>query len=230
MRNGAARSATALALAACAALSGAVPAHGTARSEGYRYWSFWERDGDDWTYATRGPATAQPADGDVQGFRFSVSADSGDAARPRTAPAFDAVCGDTPEKDGTNRVALVLDFGTAGDAPSGETPPEPRTECARVPDGASTGEALAAVAEPLRYNTSALLCAIAGYPRSGCGEQVSGERPEASAGGDRSGERSPEDTGADADGSPGPSVGLYAGIAAVVLLGGAGVWQARRRR
>ncbi|MDF3297297.1 SCO2322 family protein [Streptomyces tropicalis] len=193
---------------------------GRAQATGYRYWSFWDRDGGHWTYATQGPSTAQPSDGDVEGFRFAVSADSADATRPRGTAAFAAICGGTPARPGSKRVALVLDFGTQADAPSGETPPAGRTACARVPSDATTAQALAAVAKPLRYDTNALLCAISGYPQQGCGEQVSaGGKPARSA--------APAH-GTARDG--GPSVGLLAGAAGVAVLAAAAVWQARRRR
>ncbi|QIJ62320.1 SCO2322 family protein [Streptomyces sp. JB150] len=213
---------------------------GPAQAAGYRYWSFWERDGDRWTYATEGPATARPSDGDVQGFRFAVSADSGDAARPRGTATFDVICARTPARDGRKRVALVLDFGTAAHAPSGETPPARRTVCASVAPDATTAEALAAVAKPLRYDTNALLCAISGYPAKGCGEQVSGSgtggkdtSPEDASPQDASPESAaPEDAaegtaGGQDDG--GPSLGLLAGGAAVAVLGAAAIWQTRRR-
>ncbi|GAA3370946.1 hypothetical protein GCM10020367_19620 [Streptomyces sannanensis] len=201
-------------LAVLAVLGGA----GTAEAAGYRYWSFWDRQGDAWVYATQGPATARPADGDVQGFRFAVSEDSQDADKPRGAADFDAVCGSTPAKDGTKRVALVLDFGTPQDAPGGETPPAPRTACAQVGVDATSAEALAAVAKPLRYNSAALLCSIAGYPKSGCGEQISGGAAEKPAAPDKGG------------GDGGPAVGIVAGAVAVVALGAAAVVQTRRRR
>ncbi|MET7651086.1 SCO2322 family protein [Streptomyces sp. NPDC005486] len=209
-------------------LTGAVP---SAQAAGYRYWSFWDRTGDGWTYATQGPSTARPVDGDVQGFRFAVSADSQDAARPRGAASFAAICAKTPARDGTKRVALVIDFGTAADAPGGEAPPSPspRTACARVSPDATTAEALAAVAKPLRYDANALLCAIAGYPATGCGEQVSGQASgEASepASGPASGTQQPT-SAEQPEKDGGPSVGLYAG--AVAVLGAAAVWQARRR-
>ncbi|MFJ5223674.1 SCO2322 family protein [Streptomyces sp. NPDC088400] len=208
---------------------------GSAQAAGYRYWSFWDgRDGQ-WAYASEGPATARPADGAVSGFRFSVSADSGDAARPRRTPVFGAVCANTPAQDGRKRIAVVIDSGTAADAPSREQPPALRAECARVGEDATAAEALAAVAKPLRYNGQALLCAISGYPASGCGEQVGeGEResdgkptPQATP------TLTPTPTPTTADGgsgSGGPSVSVFAGIAAVVALGAAGLWQARRRR
>ncbi|MDX3666406.1 SCO2322 family protein [Streptomyces europaeiscabiei] len=202
-----------------------------AHAAAYRYWSFWDRDGSAWTYATQGPSTARPSDGDVQGFRFAVSRDSADAAQPRGAADFAAICGETAARGGEKRVALVVDFGTAADAPAGETPPAARTACARVPDDASTAEALASVAKPLRYDTNAMLCAIAGYPGKGCGEAVGSDTgADASAGGDaRTGDPSspPAATTAEEDG---PSVGLFAGVGVVAVLGAAAVWQARRRR
>ncbi|MDX2540602.1 SCO2322 family protein [Streptomyces sp. WI04-05B] len=205
----------ALPLLVAALLLGLWASAGQAQAVGYRYWSFWERDGGAWTYATQGPSTARPSDGDVQGFRFAVSQDSKDAARPRADAVFAVVCARTPAQDGHKRVALVIDFGTPADAPSGESPPATRTACARVSPDATTADALASVAGPLRYDASALLCAITGYPRTGCGETVGAGK---SAGA----------TDTDSDG--GPSVGLLAGIAAVVALGGAAIWQTRRRR
>ncbi|MCC8453966.1 MULTISPECIES: SCO2322 family protein [Streptomyces] len=195
---------------------------GQAQAAGYRYWSFWDRDGGTWVYATQGPSLARPSDGDVQGFRFAVSADSQDAARPRGTADFASICAKTPTKEGTKRVALVLDFGTASDAPSGETPPAARTACAQVSPDATTADALAAVADPLRYDNSALLCAIAGYPKSGCGEQVAEQDPTATP--------TQRPAAGDANDDDGPSVGLYAGIAVVAALAGAATWQARRRR
>ncbi|EDY61214.2 MULTISPECIES: SCO2322 family protein [Streptomyces] len=193
------------------------PAHAT----GYRYWSFWDRTGTTWTYATQGPSTAVPSDGDVQGFRFAVSEDSSDATKPRGPASFTGICADTPAREGRKRVALVLDFGTAADAPSGETPPAARTECASVPRDATTAEALASVAEPLRYSTNALLCAVSGYPETGCGEPVAEHAEKGNAEKGTGAKRS-------ASGS-GPSVGLFAGLAAIVVLGAAAVWQTRRR-
>ncbi|MEC4017759.1 SCO2322 family protein [Streptomyces sp. H27-D2] len=224
-----------LALAIAAPVLVATPAQA---DDGYRYWSFWDRDGDSWSYATQGPSTARPSDGDVQGFRFAVSEDSRDATEPRGAADFDAICADTAARDGRKRVALVIDFGTAADAPDGERPPAPRTECARVPEDASVGDALAATAKPLRYDSAALLCSITGYPETGCGEQVAGSGsgsgggestpPSAGPGASASGSAAASD-GSDS-GDSGPSAGLIGGIAAVCLLAAAAVWQARRRR
>ncbi|MFF3915703.1 SCO2322 family protein [Streptomyces sp. NPDC001852] len=200
----------------CAALV-LLAGAGQAQAAGYRYWSFWERSGGRWTYATQGPSTARPGDGAVEGFRFAVSEDSADASRPRGAADFGTICSGTPARSGTERVAVVLDFGTPADAPSGETPPARRTACARIPAGATTADALAAVAPPLRYDTNALLCAIAGYPKQGCGEQVSGSAPR----------KSPGKSGSSGSG---PSLDLPIGAGVVAVLAGAAVWQSRRRR
>ncbi|MFF7496155.1 SCO2322 family protein [Streptomyces rubiginosohelvolus] len=217
-------------LAALVAASAVLLGAGSAQAAGYRYWSFWEGNGKNWEYATQGPSLLRPDDGTVQGFRFAVSEDSGDADQPRRAPDFGAICADTPAKGGKKRVALVIDPGTTTDAPDGEKPPALRTACAQVAPDASSAEALAAVAKPLRYDDSAMLCAISGYPKSGCGEQVSGDsgsakpsEPTKTTGDQDKGE------GEESDGG-GPSVGLLVGIGAVLLLGVAAVVQARRRR
>ncbi|MGW0880487.1 SCO2322 family protein [Streptomyces sp. NPDC002671] len=215
------RRAATLLVAAVLLLAGAVQAQAT----GYRYWSFWERSGSHWTYATQGPSTARPDDGAVEGFRFAVSEDSADASRPRGTADFITICAHTPAKPGTKRVALVIDFGTPEDAPSGETPPAGRTACARVSPDATTAEALAQVAKPLRYDTNALLCAIAGYPAKGCGEQVSSG--ETGKKGSTPAKRTPESSPKK---DSGPSLGLPIGAGVVALLAGAAIWQARRRR
>ncbi|MFG2935755.1 SCO2322 family protein [Streptomyces sp. NPDC048282] len=198
------RRAVLLLVAAAALCAVAVPA----QAVGYRYWSFWERDGSRWTYAAQGPSTARPADGSVEGFRFAVSEDSADASQPRGTADFGSICGGTDAVAGKKRVGLVVDFGTTADAPSGERPPARRTACAVVATDATTAEALAAVAKPLRYDANALLCAIAGYPEKGCGEKVAASGTSGS----------------------GPSVGLLAGAGVVAVLAVGAFWQARRRK
>ncbi|WP_175607652.1 SCO2322 family protein [Peterkaempfera bronchialis] len=201
-------------------LLGATPAHAT----GYRYWSFWDWSQGAWTYQQQGPATYRPLDGGVDGWRFAVSPDGGsDAARPRAAGDFAAICATTPPRDGRKRVAVVLDFGTPADAPSGERPPERRTLCAVVPTDASSAEVLAAAVPPLRYNTGGVLCAITGYPRQGCGEVVA---PTGGTGG-----TSADGGGGDDDGGGGgPVLGLALGGGLIALVAVGAAVQARRRR
>jgi hypothetical protein len=223
------------ALLAAALLTGVVaasPAH--ADDTGYRYWSFWEgADGGGWSYATQGPGTLRTDDGDVLGFRFAVSPEASDTVRPRAEPDFDLICPPTEAPVEGNRVALVIDHGTPAHAPDGERPPEPptRTACAEVPDGATAAEALAEVAEPLRYNADGLLCAIDGYPAGGCGEQITDS-------GDAAAPAEPTDDAAASGGSAGEgdddgsgsTVAVVTGVVVVAFLAAAAVFRSRRRR
>ncbi|WP_405359661.1 SCO2322 family protein [Kitasatospora sp. NBC_00085] len=207
---------------------GAAPA----QAAGYRYWSFWKWSDGAWAYQQQGPSVYVPPDGGVDGWRFAVSPDGGrDAARPGTAPDFATVCGGTPAQQGRKRVGVVLDFGTAADA-GGETPPGPRTACAVVPGNASSAEVLATVAPPLRYDTSGLLCAIAGYPKAGCADQLGGagrpsDQPPGRSSADATAAAARND---DSPGTGGPNLGVIAGAALVAVLAAGAVWQARRRR
>ncbi|WP_419994568.1 SCO2322 family protein [Streptomyces boninensis] len=201
-----------------AVLAAALLATPAGAASAYRYWSFWETEKDTWSYATKGPAIARPADGDVIGFRYAVSEDSGSAAKPRTKPSFETACADTPAADGKKRVAVVIDFGTPKDAATKTTPPKPRTECATLPEDGTAADAIATTAKPLRTGSDGLICAIAGYPKSGCAETVD----------TGAGKKKP--AAQDEQDDSGPSVGLFAGAAAVVALAAATVWQLRRRR
>ncbi|MFR9727168.1 SCO2322 family protein [Streptomyces sp. MS19] len=210
-----------VALAAAAAVLWPVAGAASADDTAYRYWSFWEAgDGGDWAYADEGPGTARPEAGGLIGFRFAVSTEAGGQATPRAGADFAAVCG---TEDPAGHVAVVVDFGTPQDAPAGEEPPEPLTACADLPEGATAAEALASVAEPLRYDAGALLCGIAGYPERGCGEAVSSEG-EGSSGGEA------RDGGDEGGNGTSTAVGVVAGIAAVAVLVAAALVHGRRRR
>ena len=200
-------------------LVSAVPA--AADSGGYRYWSFWtQSDQGEWRFAQQGPAGLRPADGEVVGFRFTASRRGDEGATPRPAGDFSRICADTDSAAGQKRIALVIDHGTTADAPSSERPPKARTTCARVPAKGSAADALAAQAPPLRYDSSALLCAIDGYPKSGCGERISGGGTEDAT----------ADNAAEEDDEGGATAPLLVGVALVALLAGGAAWQVRRRR
>ena len=209
--------------AAGALLTLTAVAAAPAQAAGYRYWSYWESDGGKpWAYATQGPATARPAEGDAIGFRFAISSGTDDTSLPSAAPDFAKICGGVEQKDGTKRVAVVLDFGGPADAPPGDTPPTKPVQvgCAQVREDATSAEALATVAKPLRYDSAAMLCGIAGYPARGCGEQVAEKVPASAA---------PTSSASTGENGGGPSLGVLVGGAAVLALGGAAVWKARRR-
>ncbi|MGP3990452.1 SCO2322 family protein [Streptomyces sp. 3N207] len=214
--------------------SGSAVRHPAADADGYRYWSFWQqKKNGSWSYATEGPATQRPEDGDTLGFRFALSENSQQADKPRGTVTFADACAKTAAKADSKRVAVRIDFGTRTDAPKGEpkSPPAPHTGCARIPENGTAADALAKVATPLRYNSQALLCAIAHYPAKGCGEQAKGDGGSSDNGtAKRDGSAGSED-GKDRQGDGiSTGLGLTAGIAAVAILGAAALWQARRRR
>ena len=91
-----------------------------------------------------------------------------------TVPVASA-CAGAAEVQGTVRVPVVIDPGTVPGAPGGL-----ETMCVTVREGASGSEVLAERARLLgrpapRYAASGLLCAIDGYPATGCGERVDGQ-------------------------------------------------------
>ena len=193
-----------------------------AAAASYRYWSFWAGSGSSWTYQQSGPNSYRPADGSVDGWRFGVSADSSDAAKPRIAPDFATACAKTPAVSGKKRVAVVIDYGTTDDAPSGEGPPAAVTICATLAPDATSAQLLAQVAPPLRYDSSGILCAISGYPQTGCGDVVSGSGTGTGA--------SPGTAAKPTTTAPAKTAGWYVGAALILALVGAGYWQTRRKR
>ncbi len=136
----------------------------------YRYWTFWTTSGQDWQFFTNDPNTQIPQNGAVEGWRFEVGTVEASGVRaPRTTPSFSDVCtGDVPE--GKKQVAVYIDFGTADDAPSGQTPPTPVSHCAVVDAGASSVQVLQATSQT--RVEGGLICGIDGFPSSGCGDAV----------------------------------------------------------
>lgn len=171
----------AMAAALAAAIAVAVPhaiAPAIAQAVAYRYWSYWLGSDGGWSFANVGPAFRVPADGTLEGWRYSVSGVEGNAA-PSFAADFAAVCDDTPAEDGLKRVAVVVDPGDAGDAPEGEQPPGAWALCVVAAESA-TGYDILRAAASVRTD-SGLVCAIGGYPARGCGDVVADPAPSPSA-------------------------------------------------
>ena len=156
-------------------LGGALLAAPAQADTYYRYWTYWNGSGSTWTFAATSPDTYVPADGSVDGWRFDVAPESGNARPPRVAPDFTTICGATAAVAGSKRVAVVIDSGAVEDAPEGSTPSAPTADCAVVPTGANSLQTLAAVASERLDKT--LLCAIDDYPATGCGDQVTLSSP-----------------------------------------------------
>jgi hypothetical protein len=167
------------ALAALAVALGVVALSvGTAGSasaeDGYRYWNYSHLEGDSFAFAQTGPGEHNPKDGDVEGWRYGTSTVS-QGIFPRAdldEVSFDSVCGETEAAAGEKRVAVVVDYGTEADAgeDGGTEVPEPRAACAVVPEAASGQQVLDAVADV--RGKQAMICAVDGYPASGCGAPV----------------------------------------------------------
>lgn len=151
---------------------------GPADAASYRFWGYYQLTGDTWAFAQKGSDQTVPKDGSVDGWRFAVS-DPSASRFPRAVLTFDQICGATPAEDGKKRVGVVVDFGRAADSPGGATPPEPEAVCAVLPPDATSTEALKAAGE-LRVEKG-LVCAVAGYPATGCGGEVGKVSPEAQA-------------------------------------------------
>lgn len=146
----------------------------SASAAAYKYWSYQTWTDGKWASATKGPADVTPKDGAVDGWRYAVSGDTTPPRVPRADGDFEAICGSTPEAEGKKRVAVVIDYGIAEEAPKGEKPQPARGECASVATKASSAEVLAAVAE-VRQDEQGLTCALDGYPKTGCGDPVEKE-------------------------------------------------------
>ncbi|HLN78346.1 MAG TPA: SCO2322 family protein [Nocardioidaceae bacterium] len=157
---------SALFLATGAATAVALPAHA---EDGYQYWNYFHLEKNAWAFSKVGPGDYKPQDGAVEGFRYGTSTTT-QGIEPRAdlnKVNFDTVCDGTDAGTGEKRVAVVLDFG---DEMGNGTPPEPRADCAVVPQDASTQQILQGVAQ-VRLKTG-MTCALDGYPPSGCGVPV----------------------------------------------------------
>lgn len=164
---------TALAVAAAVVVPSAVlPA--ASQAAAYRYWSYWLGTDAGWSFANVGPAFRSPADGTLEGWRFSVSGVEGNHA-PSFAADFDAVCGDTAPEDGRKRVAVVVDPGVSADAPEGEQPPGAWAMCV-IAEPRATGYDVLRAAATVRAERG-LICAIGGYPTRGCADVIADPTP-----------------------------------------------------
>lgn len=189
----------------------AVPSGAAHADDGYRFWSYWRSGGTEWKYASTGPGSYKPKDGQVDGWRYAASADK--PAHPRAAADFGQICEGVRIRDGYKRVGLVLDYGTASDAPRGSKPPrkKPATSCVVARKDATSTDVLNK-AERTRSTDNGLLCAISGYPAQGCGESTSSDKPTKTSSGDAI--PSPRDTGS------GSASSTWFAVLAGVVIGG----------
>ncbi|MPZ62545.1 MAG: hypothetical protein GEU93_14890 [Propionibacteriales bacterium] len=208
-----------------------------AEAPAYKFWGYYQYDGE-WTASPVGPAESTPEDGGIEGWRYALNAANPERP-PRTDLDFEEVCGDTEAGDGEKRLAVLIDYGTAEDAPNGEQPSQPEAACAVLPEAANGQQVLEAVADV--RTGQGLVCGVNGYPASGCSETVANADvpaneaavdfalPEDAAAAESTGSE-PTDAGAEQEGDEGGFPWPLAGVAAlVVVLAGGAVLVARAR-
>ncbi len=163
------------------ALASLLVSAGPADASSYRYWTYWwgRPTKSAWQFATQGPGFDRPGDEWVVGWRFQTTDVSGGGSQPpRQSHTYADLCSDPAPSAGatTIRIAVVIDYGTAADAPPGETPPsssQARVECVSVPAGSHTTAAMSAAGINLRADANGFICGIDGYPRTECGTTIS---------------------------------------------------------
>jgi hypothetical protein len=209
-----------------AALAGVLALSTPAQAEaGFTFWGYYHLTDGTWVASTKGADGYTPDDGAVEGFRYATTTQSDFDRPPRALPSFADICAGTQAADGQKRVGIVLDYGTTQDAPEGDTPPQAEAACAVVPQAASTQQALESV-KPLRIEKG-LICAIDGYPSSGCAEQVKNATVPAN---EKPVDLAMPGESHDAQTQNSALLPLVGVGALVVLLGGGAVLVARRRR
>jgi hypothetical protein len=162
-----------LAILATLALLAATITPAQAASTGYRYWGYFQAapKATAWTAAMTGP-TVDIADGSVEGWAFTFSSEAiPDATSPSVLPDFQSICGKTRAVTGKKRIAIVIDFGAAYLAPSGEKPLKTVKRCITIDKKAQGIDVLGKVVR-VRGDKSGLICGLGGYPRKECGVEI----------------------------------------------------------
>lgn len=164
------------ALAVVVALAGAGLATPSSASTYYDYWGYWHKPpgATAWQYSKVGPSGYyMPQEGkQVEGWRFAIGTASPSDPQPRPANvAYDDYCADH-DTTAKYRILLVVDYGTQSGAPSG-----PVYSCYRTDTQPNGRQVLDAMKHAVRDGSDGLICAIDGYPKSGCGDVVSSPAP-----------------------------------------------------
>ena len=137
----------------------------------FRYWTYWTSTTQEWSFSPLGPAFRPADEGIIEGWRLAVtSVDATTPPRVDVADVYDRACGDVAPQADILRIAVVLDYGTAADAPAGESPPNLVVACAEVADGSTGFDALRAITE-IRSERG-FVCGLSGYPATGCGRDT----------------------------------------------------------
>ena len=139
-----------------------------AQAAAYRYWGFYQLTDGAWAYAQKGPDQTIPADGSVEGWRFAVGDESRHAV-PRAVLTFDALCAATPQVPATS--ASASSSTSAAPPMPRRLPPRPSPRRS-APCADQRDEHRRARAGGRAAHRKGLICAVAGYPATGCGGEV----------------------------------------------------------
>jgi len=148
----------------------ATPSHATSY---YEYWSYWHKQpgATSWQYSSVGSSGYYLQKGtQVEGWRFALGTASPSDPKPRpTNVSYDQYCSGK-DAGKAYRVLLVVDYGTSSSAPGG-----PVYSCYGFDDSVTGYRVL--TQQHSERDSGGLICAIDGYPRSGCGETTSSPAP-----------------------------------------------------
>jgi hypothetical protein len=155
----------------------AMPATPSNASTYYEYWSYWHKQpgATSWQYSSVGSSGYYVQKGtQVEGWRFALGTASPSDPKPRpTNVSYDQYCSGK-DTDKAYRVLLVVDYGTSSSAPGG-----PVYSCYGFDDSVTGYRVL--TQQHSERDSGGLICAIDGYPHSGCGETTSSAAPKHSA-------------------------------------------------
>lgn len=139
----------------------------------FRFWSLWSADNGVWRPEPGNAALVELPARSAVAWHFVSGPTQLDQSHAPDVPAdFRSLCPDPLPGTGTP-VAVVIDPGDLTEAPPGQTPPDDRVECIRVPGAPTAASALAAAAVAVRAGEEGIVCAIDGYPTQECAAAVS---------------------------------------------------------
>jgi hypothetical protein len=143
-----------------------------AESKGWRYWGYYQAAAKStaWKAAMTGP-TVDIADGAVEGWIFTFSADDVPSTPPSVKPNFNQICGSTKAESGKKRIGLVIDFGGRTYAPKGEKIQKKIVRCVVTAKDSQGIDVLGEVLD-VRQDNSGLICGLNGYPAKECGVEI----------------------------------------------------------
>lgn len=144
----------------------------SAAEKGWRYWGYFQAapGKTTWTTAMTGP-TVEVVDGSVEGWSFVFSSNTIPPVSPKALPNFASICGKAKANPDTDRIALVIEFGSKAYAPKREKVAKRIVRCVRTAKQSRGVDVLAQVVK-IRAASSGFICGINGYPAKECGLEI----------------------------------------------------------